>query len=165
MRGRVALWILLGIASLSGLAFATYGVAAPPAATDLGITKSDSPDPVHVGAILTYTIGIENHGPLAATGVTVTDSLRKGVDFVGATSSSGQCVAKGRKVSCAIGPIPFGGVNYSGAGKVTISLVPRQTGTLTNTASVKGDQKDPVAANNSASATTVVLGPARCRGV
>jgi uncharacterized repeat protein (TIGR01451 family) len=165
MRSRGALWILVGIASLTGLAFAASGAAAPQTATDLGVTNSDSPDPVHVGATLTYTIGVENHGPLVATGVTVSDSLPKGVDLVSATSPSGQCSAKGRKVTCALGSIPFGGINYSGGAGVTIAVIPRETGTITNTASVRGGQKDPVAANNSAVATTVVLGPATCRGV
>ncbi|MBK5220365.1 MAG: DUF11 domain-containing protein [Thermoleophilia bacterium] len=159
-RRRFPLSILLGILSLAALAFAASGAAAPAGTTDLAISKSDSPDPVRVGSTLTYTIGVENRGPLAATGVTVTDTLPKGVDFA---SASPGCTQKARKITCPLGDIPFGGVNYSGAAKVTIAVIPRQAGTITNTASVNGDQKDPVAANNSASVSTRVLGAATCR--
>jgi uncharacterized repeat protein (TIGR01451 family) len=138
--------------------------AAPAASTDLAITKADSPDPVRVGASLTYSIGVENHGPLAASG-TVTDPLPKGVDLVSAASAAGTCARQNRKVTCSLGSIPFGGVNYSGAATVTIVVIPRQAGTITNTATVKGAQKDPVPGNNSASATTRVLSAPLCQGV
>jgi uncharacterized repeat protein (TIGR01451 family) len=152
------------LVAIGALAVAGSGVAAPPASTDLGITKTDSPDPVRVGSTLTYTIGVENHGPLAASGVTVSDALPKGVDFLAASSSAGSCAQQNRKVTCALGSVPFG-VNYGAPPTVTIAVVPRQVGTLTNTATVKATQKDPVAADNSATATTQVLGAPTCRGV
>jgi len=42
------------------LAFAAYGTAAPPT---LSITKTDAPDPVSVGANLTYTMIVTNNSP------------------------------------------------------------------------------------------------------
>lgn len=164
-RPRLGTSAALVLAALGTLALATSGAAAPPASTDLGITKTGSPNPVRVGSTLTYTIGVENHGPLATSGVTVTDALPKGVDFVSAVASAGSCSQQNRKVTCALGTIPFGGINYSGAAIVTIAVIPRQVGTITNTATVKGAQKDPVASNDSASATTRVLGVPTCRGV
>ena len=104
----------LGVAFLVVLSLAATGSAAPAGSTDLSIAKSDSPDPVRVGSTLTYTIAVENRGPLAATGVTVTDSLPKGVDFVSASTSAGQCSQRARKVTCVIGEIPFG-VSYGGS--------------------------------------------------
>jgi uncharacterized repeat protein (TIGR01451 family) len=163
---RLALPFALGLLALNALAMAAPVTAAPPSSTDLAITKVDSPDPVRVGSSLTYSIGVENRGPLAAGGVTVTDSLPKGVDFVSATTSAGTCAQQSRKVTCALGTIPFGGaVNYSGAVSVKIVVTPRQAGTITNTATVKGSQKDPVASNNSASATTRVLPAPTCGGI
>jgi uncharacterized repeat protein (TIGR01451 family) len=148
------------------LAFAGAGVAAPPGSTDLTITKTDSPDPVNVGSILAYTIQVQNLGPDAATGVTVTDELPKGVDFVSAIATSGQCARKGKKVTCDLGGLGAPTVNYGSPPTVTISVIPRQVGTISNTASVKGGQKDPVASNDKATATTRVVGPAAtCRGV
>lgn len=164
-RRRLGVSMAGAIVSLVALGLATSGAAAPPASTDLGITKSDSPDPVRVGSTLTYTIGVENHGPQAASGVTVTDALPKGVDFVSASASAGTCAQQNRKVTCALGSIPFGGVNYNGAATVTLAVIPRQAGTITNTATVKGSTKDSVASNDSASATTRVLGAPTCRGV
>jgi uncharacterized repeat protein (TIGR01451 family) len=149
---------------IAALGFATVGSAAPAASTDLRVSKTDSPDPVYVGATLTYSIKVENLGPIAATGVVVTDTLPKGVDFVSATSTAGPCTQQARKVACTLGSVGVG-VNYSTPAGATIAVIPRQAGTITNTASVKGDQKDPAAKNNQASATTRVLGVASCRGV
>lgn len=42
---------------------------------DLGITKTDSPDPVIAGNMLTYTVVVTNSGPDIATDVTVVDTL------------------------------------------------------------------------------------------
>lgn len=150
---------------LAAFAFANAGSAAPAGSANLKVTKADSPDPVRVGANLTYTIGVENLGPSPATGVTVTDNLPKGVDLLSATGPAGPCPAQGGKVTCAVGSLNPVGVNYGGTqAQVTIVVVPRQAGTIRNTATVKGDQKDPVKANDKATATTRVLGAAGCRG-
>ncbi|HET8954239.1 MAG TPA: hypothetical protein VFN18_01120 [Solirubrobacterales bacterium] len=146
--------------------FANAGSAAPSGSANLKITKIDSPDPVRVGSNLTYTIGVENLGPAQATGVTVTDNLPKGVDLVSAAGPAGPCAAQGGKVTCGVGALDPVGVNYGGAQvTATIVVVPRATGTIRNTASVKGDQKDPVNSNNKATASTRVLGAPTCRGV
>jgi uncharacterized repeat protein (TIGR01451 family) len=157
---------LLAMAAVAALALAGVGAAAPAGSADLRIAKSDNPDPVSVGTILTYTIQVQNLGPEAATGVTVTDQLPKGVDFVSATTTAGQCAWKGKKVSCALGTLGAPTIDYSGPPVVTLSVIPRLIGTISNTATVKGAQKDPVAANDKATATTLVVGPtATCRGV
>jgi uncharacterized repeat protein (TIGR01451 family) len=151
----------LAVLALAFVACAANAAAAPSDSTDLALTKGDSPDPVRVGSSLTYTLAVTNRGPLAASGVTVTDTLPKGVDFA---SASPGCALKGRKVTCAIGNIPFGGADYSGASSVTIAVIPRQAGTIVNTATVKGAEKDPVAGNNTATASTRVLAAPSCRG-
>jgi uncharacterized repeat protein (TIGR01451 family) len=158
-------------ASTSALLLAAFvlvgsGSAAQPGSANLKITKVDNPDPVRVGAKLTYTIGVENLGPSPATGVTVTDNLPKNVDVVSATGPAGACAVQGGKVTCAFGALNPVGVNYGGTQvTATIVVVPRATGTVRNTATVKGDQKDPVNANNKAVASTRVIGGATCRGV
>ncbi len=157
---------LPAIVAVAVLAFAAVGSAAPSGSSDLRITKTDSPDPVNVGLNLTYTIRVQNLGPDAATGVTVTDQLPKEVDFVSATATAGQCANKGKKVTCGLGGLNAPTIDYGNPPTVTISVIPRKVGTISNTASVKGDQKDPVASNNKATATTRVVGPAAtCRGV
>ncbi|HEX5989238.1 MAG TPA: hypothetical protein VFY75_03365 [Solirubrobacterales bacterium] len=160
----------LALALVPALLFATFafanaGSAAPAGSANLKITKTDSPDPVRVGAGLTYAIGVENLGPSPASGVTVTDNLPKGVDLVSASGPSGACAVQGGKVTCGVGSLDPVGVNYGGVpATVTIVVVPRKPGTIRNTATVKGDQKDPVGANNKATATTRVLGAPSCRG-
>lgn len=168
VRGKVA-W-LLSIAPIVGLLAAGLaadaGSAASPGSANLKITKTDSPDPVRVGGNLTYTIGVENLGPSPASGVTVSDNLPKGVRLVSATGPSGACATQGGNVTCAIGALNPTGVNYGGApASVTIVVVPERAGTIRNTATVKGDQKDPDAKNNKATATTRVLGAHTCQGV
>lgn len=159
---------LLSLAPALILLFAAVSAPAATAASDLTIGKSDSPDPVVVGATLTYTVQVQNLGPDPATGVKVTDQLPQGVDFVSASASSGQCTRQGRRVSCDLGTLNAPTVNYGAPPTVTIAVVPRKVGTITNTASVKGAQKDPANANNRVSVTTSVLGPSvpvSCRGV
>jgi uncharacterized repeat protein (TIGR01451 family) len=152
---------------LTAFVFSAFGSAAQPGTANLKITKTDSPDPVHVGSQLTYSIGVENLGPAPASGVTVTDNLPRNVDLVSATGPSGACPVQGGKVTCPVGALNPIGVNYGGTPvTVTIVVVPRATGTIRNTATVKGDQKDPVKANDKATATTRVVGTtATCRGV
>ena len=57
---------------------------------DLSLTKSDSPDPVQAGELLTYSLGVHNAGPQSATGVVLTDTLPGGVTFDSATPSPGR---------------------------------------------------------------------------
>lgn len=157
---------LFAVVPVAALAFAGTGSAAPAGSADLRIVKADNPDPVTVGTVLTYTIQVQNLGPDAATGVTVTDALPKGVDFVSAIASAGQCALKGRKVTCELGGLGVETVNYSGSPTVTLSVLPRKVGAVSNTASVKGGQKDPVGSNNKATAITRVVGPTpTCRGI
>jgi uncharacterized repeat protein (TIGR01451 family) len=168
-RARSKIAWLLSIAPIAGLLIAGLaagtGSAAPSGSANLKITKTDSPDPVRVGANLTYTIGVENLGPSPASGVTVTDNLPKGVRLVSATGPAGACAVQGTKVTCAIGALNPTGVNYGGApASVTIMIAPESAGTIRNTATVKGDQKDPNTNNNKATATTRVLGAPTCRG-
>lgn len=158
--------VSLSVLLTAVFAFAGVGSAAQPGSANLKITKSDSPDPVRIGQDLTYTIGVEDLGPSPATGVTVTDNLPRHVDLVSATGPAGACAVQGGKVTCAVGSLNPVGVRYGGApATVTIVVVPRSTGTIRNTATVKGDQKDPVTANNKATATTRVIGAPTCRGV
>lgn len=148
----------------AAMCLAAVSIAAPSDTSDLRITKADSPDPIAVGATLTYTIEVQNLGPDPATGVVVTDHLAQSVDFVSAKASQGTCTNKGKVVSCDLGAIatPAGG---GGAPTITLAVIPRKAGTLSNTASVDGVEKDPVAGNDRATVATTVSASATCRGV
>jgi uncharacterized repeat protein (TIGR01451 family) len=150
-------------------AIAFVGVAAAaagPGAADLRIAKTGAPDPVSVGSPLAYAIQVQNVGPNTATGVVVSDRLPDGVDLLAASSSAGSCASKGKKITCELGEIGAPAVDYGSPPTVTVTVIPRRVGTIVNTATVKGDQKDPVGSNNKATATIRVVGPAAlCRGL
>ena len=158
MRARTLRWLRLST-PVALLAMALVIPASAEAATaDLAPTKSDSPDPVTEGAVLTYTITVTNLGPDVAGGVTVTDKLSSHVDFVSATASQGSCDRKGKTVTCALGTLAVGEYTPTEA-VVTIKVKPKKAGQLTNEASVaigKGDT-DPVGANDIDSETTTVV--------
>jgi uncharacterized repeat protein (TIGR01451 family) len=164
MRTGIATAGALAIVVLSTLLVGpSFGAPTATGSADLSLTKSDSPDPVATGAALTYSIQVTNAGPDAATNVTVTDKLPKGVSFVSAASTQGSCSAKGKgpTVTCALGTLASSASPAYNAIPVTITIrvaAPGKAGTISNTASVTGDQKDPKSKNNSATATTRVIG-------
>jgi uncharacterized repeat protein (TIGR01451 family) len=158
---------LLALAAFAAaLLFSPPAQPAPGDVADLAVTKTDSPDPVNVGAVLTYTIQVTNLGPQNATNVTVTDRLPGRTDFISATSTSGTCDRKGKEVTCNIGNLAAD-PSKANAVTVTIQVRPTKKGTLKNKASVDSVETDPVGANDSAEASTTVIEPvaASCRGV
>jgi uncharacterized repeat protein (TIGR01451 family) len=171
-KASVVLGLAAAVCLLAVLLGGAGGASAAPGAAgsaDLSLTKTDSPDPVAAGGALTYTIKVANAGPDAATGVVVTDDLPKGVSFVSAIPTQRSCTvsANKRKVTCALGTIgvtvapnytPSGPVYIPGVASITIQVTaPSAAGTITNSASVGGAQKDPNTKNNSATATTRVV--------
>jgi len=127
--------------------------AAPVPEADLSITKSDSPDPVSVGAILTYTLQVANSGPDATTAVTVTDELPVGVTYGGASGAGWNCVHSAGKVTCTL---PFL-VAVTRAPSILITVTaPASSGIITNTATVSSQEVDPDESSNLARITTRV---------
>ena len=120
------------------------------AVTDWSITKADSADPVVAGQALTYTLTVTNIGPSNASGATVTDPLPAGTTFA---SSPDGCVEGGGTVTCAIGALASGG---STSVMFTVNVGAGATGSLSNTATVAGNETDPNAANDSATEMTSV---------
>ena len=118
---------------------------------DLDVTMIDSPDPVTAGSPLTYSIQVSNIGSAAATGVTVTGGLPAGTTFYSA--SSGGVPTGGGTVTWPVGTLA------PGQGQsLTLVVVPWTGGELQNTASASSNETDGAMANNSATATTTVLG-------
>jgi uncharacterized repeat protein (TIGR01451 family) len=119
------------------------------AGADLNLAKTDSPDPAHVGQLLTYTLTVTNNGPQNATGVVVTDSLPKSTGF---GSASAPCVRNGKtNVTCNFGTLASGS-----SASATINVKPTSKGTITNTATVSSTSRDPNSGNNTATAQTTV---------
>lgn len=120
---------------------------------DLGITKTDTADPVTAGQSLTYTLTVINNGPSDASGVVVTDTLPAGLTFTSATSSQGTATAAGQVVTANLG-------NLANGATATITIVAAvaatASGSLTNTASVTANETDTVAGNNTDSEDTAI---------
>ncbi len=132
-------------------------IAPPPPPTgppliNLAITKTDTPDPVSVGGLLTYTLTVTNKKGDTANGVVVTDSLPSEVTLVSVVSTKGSCSGS-VAITCNIGTVAFNEL-------VTITIVVRPTapGTITNTAVVAGREAEHDPADNTASASTLVQG-------
>ena len=133
-----------GTAGIGGIA--VFGQPASGGA-DLSIAMT-APATATTGANLTYTITVTNNGPLAATGVTMTDPLPGGLS---ATATTGTGCSGTTTITCAIGALASGA-----SSTITITVKPSAAGTLTNTASVGGAQADPNLGNNSATVSTNV---------
>ena len=66
------------------------------------MTKVGTPQSVHAGGLLTYTVTVTNTGepPIDAFDAVITDVLPDVLTFVSATSSKGRCSASGQVVTC-----------------------------------------------------------------
>ena len=123
---------------------------------DLAVIKSGNPNIVTAGETLTYTITVTNNGPDPATGVVLTDILPPGVTCNTATASPGSCnILSGGTVTCNLFDlgtliIPSAIVN------IVVTVDPSTTGTLVNTATVSGNETDPILSNNTDTEGTTV---------
>jgi uncharacterized repeat protein (TIGR01451 family) len=126
----------------------------PPAPViDLGITKTDSPDPAVLGNKVRYLITVKNNGPSIAHNVQMSDPLPIGVSFSSVATTQGTCTG-GQVVSCQLGTI-----NSGSSVVITVFVTTLQTGLITNTATTVGQEAESNTANNTASTTTLVKGP------
>ena len=113
------------------------------------MTKSDSPDPVTVGSTLTYTVTVQNAGPLAATGVTVTDTAAE-EHHLHLRHLHGRDVRARPPdtVTCTIGALAA-----SANATVTIQVTPTKKGSISNTATVASPEDNTPANNTDTEAT------------
>ena len=117
---------------------------------DLAITKTDSPDPVLAGGMLTYTISVTNNGTSNATAVSVNDVIPAGTTYATSTATLGSYTA----------PVWTVGNMASGTWATLTLVVSVNPGTnfgLSNTATVTASTSDPNIVNNTATAQTNVL--------
>jgi hypothetical protein len=86
----------------------------------------------------------------------VTDALPPGVTFVSATPSQGACSEAAGTVTCTLGPLAVGA---SATIEIVVTVDATALSPLSDTATVTGVETDPVAANNSATAETMISLP------
>jgi uncharacterized repeat protein (TIGR01451 family) len=121
---------------------------------NVSLTKT-GPSSAVAGANITYTLTASNAGPGAATNVVITDPLPAGTAYVTSTTTQGTCGAFLSTVTCALGTLSSGAT-----ATVTLTLTtPSSPGSITNTATIVAAENDPVAANNTGTATTTISAP------
>ncbi|MCI0744941.1 MAG: hypothetical protein L0Y58_06005 [Verrucomicrobia subdivision 3 bacterium] len=134
-----------------------FGLAGPfstAARNDLSLSVTDSPDLVVFGGELTYQFIVANTGPDEINGITLSNPLPTGVEFVSATASQGNCAFNSGTVECSFGTL-------AGATSATLNLIvrPTVTGLITNTAVAARSGPDGFDANNQATAVSTVFLP------
>ena len=115
---------------------------------DLSLTKAASNTSPSVDDEVDYTLTANNAGPNDATGVTISDPLPAGMDFIDATPG---CDNETGTVTCDVGTVPYGE-------STSVTIRTHTSGAVAgmaigNLATVTGDDFDPNTANNQASAT------------
>jgi uncharacterized repeat protein (TIGR01451 family) len=74
---------------------------------DVGVFKSDDPDPVIAGEDLSYTILVTNSDGVTATNVLVTDTLPLEVEYI---TNTGNCLENSGLLTCTLDDLDPGGV-------------------------------------------------------
>ena len=151
--------------SVSGQATATVQITMPPPppvvepapVIDLAVTKAAT-SPTPLNGKVTYTMVVTNNGPSAATNVTLADPAPTGIAYDSATPGAPACQVSAALVQCSLGSLAAGQ-------SVTVTVTGHstgKTGTIRNTVTVTGGGGDePNTANNTASADTLVVAPAK----
>jgi len=154
-QGDGTFWIAYsGHANDLGFAMANFDVLSLD--VDMGIAKSDNPDPVIAGEQLIYDITVTNVGPNAVTNVMVTDVLPSAVTYL---VSTGSCVEGPVGTLTCTQAAMDPGASWSFQIVVKVkedAALPIGTSVLENTASVTADGTDPNPADNSATTYTIV---------
>lgn len=121
------------------------GSIAVEAVADMALTKSDSPDPVVAGTILTYTMEVTNYGPSTAVNVLVEDILPVGVSVDSVSATGGANCNAGvpgdstQPTTCAFNSLA---ANAPEIMTIVVTVLPQTTGILHNDARVSSDALD-----------------------
>ncbi len=120
---------------------------------DLAVSKSDAPDPVDAGSLLTYTLNVTNNGPDDTLGVDVVDVLPAEVVFQSAAGIGWVCAEAAGTVTCTRATLPNGATSPD----VTITVTtPAAGGTISNSASTSSLASDTSPADNAITIDTTV---------
>jgi uncharacterized repeat protein (TIGR01451 family) len=129
-------------------------IEALPVEADLGVTLTDSADPVTVGDDFDYALTITNLGPEPATGVTAVLDLPSETGFVAAPAG---CVHTGEAsdgtVTCVVGDLP---VESSAELAVTVQALAATEPVALATGSASANETDPDPSNNEANEETTI---------
>ncbi len=130
-------------------ASATATVVKPLA--DLGVTVLAQPAQSNLGGDVTYVVTVANAGPNTASVVSLADMLPGGATVVSITPSVGSF-----QLNSGVATVSFGDLAAGSSDTLTIVVTPLTAGSYVDTATASAATSDPVASNNSASATATV---------
>ena len=122
------------------------------ARSDLALAMSASTTLAKPGEPLTYRLVVTNKGPSIVSGVTLTNRLPNGVNFLSVSSTNGSCTQTNGVVTCNIGVM----TNNTGF-TMSIAVVPPVEAVLNNTATISSAESDLNPGNNTASVITPVI--------
>jgi uncharacterized repeat protein (TIGR01451 family) len=123
---------------------------------DLSASMSNSPDPVFNGENTTYTVVVKNNSTVVgATGVVLTETLPASMNFVSATTSQGSLVTPPVGSTGTV-TANIGSLAINAMATVSVTVKTTAAGVITNSATVSGNEGDPVASNNTTSQATTV---------
>ena len=132
-----------------------------PSLSDIAVFGVDTPDPVGAGHNLSYSIFVNNSGPLTSSQDTVTDVIPAGTKFVSATAAAGWTMTTpavggtGTVRWILSGSLAAG--TYASFGLV-VAVDSAATGTVENTIALTSNTVDAYQLNNTAHTSTVILG-------
>ncbi len=118
--------------------------------TDLAVVISDSPDPVVVGEVLTYSITVGNNGPGTARDVVLTTSVPEGAGLVDMVPSQGTCSGD-PSLRCGVGALAPGA-----SATIELKVRPTAPGSIEQYVEVSCEMADTLRANNKAKTITIV---------
>jgi uncharacterized repeat protein (TIGR01451 family) len=130
--------------------------------SDLTVTKTTAATSAPIGSTFSYTITVTNNGPDAATNVVMTDTLPASLLFRSITEPTGfdcttPAVGTTGTITCTALTLANG---VSRQFTLVVEVAPGATGSISNTASVDGDQNDGNSGNSTATNGVVVAAPA-----
>ena len=143
----------------------TYFLAGAPVVTqvnmlaDLVIDKSDAPDPVMAGDLLTYTLDINNQGPSIAENVIITDVLPFSVTFNSVISQPPSFSGPVQVGQMLTWTAPELSSDETGAIVYTVLVDPDAIDPLINDADISSITADPALDNNQDSEHTLISSP------
>ncbi len=98
---------------------------------ELAVSISAPPSPIYVSSNVSYTIHVTNNSDSQANNVVLTDTFPDALTAESTVTSQGSCSITTSKVTCSIGAL-----SKNASANITIGMVAKKSGEVTNTATV-----------------------------